>query len=87
MIEYWPESKSGIRPNFEQFRGAVQAKCPDVRFALIGGNLLVVGTVPAYSLKAQIDAEAASREIDIQNCVRVVPGREWFAPEITRAAG
>jgi hypothetical protein len=87
MIEYWPETHSGFRPGFEQFRTAVQAKCTDVRFALIGGNILVVGTVPAYALKAEIDAEAASRNIEIQNCVRVVPGREWFAPEISRLAG
>ena len=45
MIEYWSESREADRANFEPFRAAVQKQCPDVRFAWIGGNLLVVGTV------------------------------------------
>jgi len=87
MIEYWPESHSGFRPAYEQFRTAVQSKCSDVRFALVGDKILVVGSVPSYAQKAQIDAEAASRGLVIQNCVRVMPGREWFAPEISVRAG
>jgi hypothetical protein len=54
---------------------------------MIGGNILVVGTVPQYSLKASIETSAAEHGLVIQNCVRVVPGREWFVPETHRLAG
>jgi hypothetical protein len=87
MIEYWPESLSEEHANFEQFRTAIQARCTDVRFAVVGGNILVVGTVPQYSLKAAIDTSAMDYGLVVQNCVRVVPGREWFAPDTSRLAG
>jgi hypothetical protein len=87
MIEYWPESQSEQHVQFEQFRTSIQERCTDVRFALVGGNILVVGTVPQYSLKASIDTAAREYGLIIQNCVRVVPGREWFAPETYGLAG
>ena len=87
MIESWPESKRGEHEKFDVFRTAVQTQCTDVRFAWIGGDLLVVGTVRSYALKANIDAEAKNCGIEVQNCVRVVPGREWFVPETFRLAG
>jgi hypothetical protein len=54
---------------------------------MVGGNILVVGTVPQYSLKAAIDTSAKDYGLVDQNCVRVVPGREWFAPDTSRLAG
>ena len=87
MIEYWSEQREADRAMFEPFREAVQRLCPDVRFAWIGGNLLVVGTVRSYSLKAQIDTYAREHGIAIQNCVRVIPGRDWLAPERMPVAG
>ena len=87
MIESWPESKEGEHEKFNVFRTAVQTHCTDVRFAWIGGNLLVVGTVSSYALKATIDTEAKNCGLEVQNCVRVVPGREWFSPDSFRLTG
>lgn len=87
MIESWPESDLESRTRFEQFRTTIQSQCTDVRFARVGGNILVVGTVPVYTQKALIEHEAANHGLAIQNCVRVVPGREWFVPETSRLAG
>ena len=87
MIEYWSEGREADRENFEPFRATVQKQCPDVRFAWIGGNLLVVGTVRSYNLKTFIEAQAEGHSLVIQNCVRVVPGREWFAPQSVPMAG
>ena len=86
MIEYWSENREE-RANFELFRSTVQNQCADVRFAWIGGNLLVVGTVRNYALKAFIESQAKEQGLSIQNCVRVVPGREWFATENVPLAG
>jgi hypothetical protein len=87
MIEYWSERREADRINFEPFREAVQRDCPDVRFAWIGGNLLVIGTVRTYNLKTEIDMQASMHGLAIQNCVRVVPGREWILPEGMPIAG
>jgi hypothetical protein len=87
MIEYWSERREADRVNFEPFREAVQRDCPDVRFAWIGGNLLVVGTVRSYNHKTLIERHARQNSLVIQNCVRVVPGREWLAPQGLQVAG
>jgi hypothetical protein len=85
MIELLPDSLAG--DSSAPFRTSVQRECPDVRFAWIGGNLLVVGTVRAYSMKAFIETQAAEAGLSIQNCVRVVPGREQLAPRTVPLAG
>ena len=82
MIEYWSRSGEADRAAFEPFRAAIQRECPDVRFAWIGGNLMVVGTVRSYRQKAYIDSEAEGNDLTIQNCVRVVPGRELASPDV-----
>ncbi|MGE0057143.1 MAG: hypothetical protein AB7P33_05260 [Dehalococcoidia bacterium] len=87
MIESWPESAHEAQTRFDNFRTTIQAQCTDVRFAVVGGNILVVGTVPVYTQKALIEFEAENHGLTIQNCVRVVPGREWFVPETSRLAG
>lgn len=79
MTGYSPDFSNGQQAQFEQFRTAIQMRSADVRFAYIGGELLVVGTVREYAEKLAIEAEARRYGLTVQNCVRVVPGRDWIA--------
>jgi hypothetical protein len=85
MIESWPEFGRGAQ-SFSQFQDFLLQLSGDLRFAQIGGTLIVRGTVPAYATKALIDSEAEMQGIPIWNCVRVVPGRDWLS-DGSRATG
>ena len=49
-----------------------------VRLSLVGGLVLVEGSVPSYETKRKIDALAQTAAVPIQNCLRVVPGTRTF---------
>jgi hypothetical protein len=87
MIESWPESHYSDRGAIELFRASMQSDYSDVRFAVIGSNIRVLGTVPTYAFKTRIDLEALSHGLAIENRVRVVPGRKWPAAEGFQLAG
>lgn len=80
-------SDAGQLSDFDTFRQAVQRACPDVRLAWIGDNLLAVGTVEMYAQKAYIEEQAQAMNLPVQNCVRVIPGRQRFSADSMPLAG
>lgn len=78
MTGYSPDF-NGQQAQFDQFRTTIQMRSADVRFAYIGGELLVVGTVREYAEKTAIETDARRYGLTVQNCVRVVPGHDWLA--------
>ena len=86
MIESWPDASNNA-PSFHQFQETVLGRLPGLRFAQVGATLFVMGTVPTYSAKALIDTEAETHRVQVRNCVRVIPGRDWLQPDSLSATG
>jgi hypothetical protein len=49
-----------------------------LRLSLVGGLVLVEGSVPSYETKRKIDSLSLAAGVPIQNCLRVVPGIRTF---------
>jgi hypothetical protein len=68
----------GSDQNFASFSQILLALSPDeaqfVRFSLIGGQVIVEGSVPSYEAKRKIDNVAAELGVPIENCLRIIPG-------------